>query len=136
MDFQFEDERNIAYSWQKSMYGTLSHDPDKNIYTYNPLAQQETYQYFNLGLLFPGQSTSFNKTVRTPKIKPMALFRFVVVSEKILNRIWAPSEKNTEIYESSNMEKLKKIGPQGTIIFDPDDNLIKTQSATLGFGSK
>lgn len=146
LDFQFEDLKYITFSWQRAMYGSLSYDKKKNIYFYNHFAQQKTYNYFNCGLLFPGQTVSFSKDARIPKPECNAFVRFSILDDETIKFIYAPTE-NIYIYAPATLEKLKAVpGPKSffveekapfpdrkTIIFDNSSDITKTQEFKVKF---
>ncbi|MEA3494026.1 MAG: hypothetical protein U9R38_06535 [Candidatus Margulisiibacteriota bacterium] len=147
IDFQFEGLDYLTFAWQKSMRGDLSYDGTKDVFVYNPLAQQETYHHFNLGLLFPGQTTTFHKTARIPEPKPTAYLRFVPVSSYDLKNIYSTTDST--IYSQADIFELQRNAPveitlsdkntfpgKGTIIFDTEESIIRMQSFTLDLGPK
>lgn len=148
IDFQFEGLDYLTFTWQKAMYGELSYDGTKDVFVYNPLAQQETYHHFNLGLLFPGQTTTFRKAARIPQPRPTAYLRFVPVSSHDLKSIYAPTDDD-RVYSRADLFELRRNAPvelslsdenpfpgKGTIIFDTQESIIRMQSFTLDLGPK
>jgi tetratricopeptide (TPR) repeat protein len=146
--FQFEGLRYITFSWQKAMHGDLSFDKEESVYRYNSLAQQETYHYFNNGLLLPSQTAVFRKSVRIPKPTSNAYVRFVVLNEESMRHVYIPSGEDIDTYVPISYEELKAAaGPDyfteegpfpnlGTIIFDAQDPKISIQSFILVLGEK
>jgi hypothetical protein len=136
-----------VFSWQKAMHGSLEYNNEKDIFTYNSLAQQETYGIFNLGLLFPGQTAGFRQQVRVPGPSVEAHVRFAVINEETIKYVYA--ERTDDIYAPASLAELKPLAKdrtlitedprfpdQATIIFDDFQARVWTQSFTLDLGPK
>lgn len=124
MACQLEDLRYRTFSWQKPMYGDLSYDKEKNIYHYNPLAQQETYNYFNVGLLFPGQTTIFSKKARIPKPKPTVIISYYLLGKETLKHVYFEEDpkKAIGIFSPADMKKLKPLSVAKSFLVDEKGN--------------
>ncbi|MBU1026480.1 MAG: hypothetical protein KKA31_02000, partial [Candidatus Margulisbacteria bacterium] len=102
-----------TFTWQKAMYGSLNYEKKEDKYIYNPLAQQETYGYFNVGLLFPGQTTSFTKSVRLPQPEPTVNIEFNIADEETIKYIYLPKE-NSDEYLPASLEQINKLPHNNT----------------------
>ncbi|MFC1568096.1 tetratricopeptide repeat protein [Candidatus Margulisiibacteriota bacterium] len=136
-----------TFSWQKAMFGSLEYNNERDIFYYNQLAQQETYGIFNLGLLFPGQTTGFRKKVRVPSPSAEAHVRFAVLDEETVKYVYI--EKKDASYEPASLVELKSLArdrsliteeprfpDKATVIFDDFQARVWTQSSTLDLGPK
>lgn len=142
MDLQLGGLRYRTFSWQKAMYGSLIYDNKKNLYYYNGLAQQETYNHFNQGLLFPGQSLSFNKKARIPEPTPAVIVSFVILDDETLKNVYVAKDFKgmMDEYVPADLKKLKSITidkrftfedarfpSRGAIVFDNQGSPVREQ---------
>jgi len=146
MDLQLGGLRYRTFSWQKAMYGSLNYDNKKNLYYYNGLAQQETYNYFNQGLLFPGQTLSFNKKARIPEPNPTVIVSFVILDDETLKNVYASKDFKgmMDEYVPADLKKLKSVTidkrvtfedarfpSRGTTVFDNRESPVREQLFSL-----
>jgi hypothetical protein len=143
IDLQLEGLNYKTFSWQKAMYGSLSYDKEKDQFTYNSLAQQETYNIFNIGMLFPGHTILFSKKVRIPKPDGKAYITYAKLDRESIKHVYAPSGAS-DVYSPATLAKLKDLAEDnvsvaennpfpssGTIIFDDSYVQPATQAITL-----
>ncbi len=126
---QLDGLRYPTFTWQKPMYGSLSYDKKEDKYIYNPLAQQETHDYFNVGLLFPGQTTSFTKSARIPQLGPTVIVDFVIADDETVKYVYLPKEDSDE-YVPATLAKLKELPHENTKV---DEKGIFSTAQTILF---
>ncbi|MFH1347922.1 MAG: hypothetical protein ABIH22_04450 [Candidatus Margulisiibacteriota bacterium] len=146
ISFQLEGLNYETFSWQKALYGSLSYDKKKDEYLYNIIAQQETPQIFNMGLLLPGGKTTFTKKARIPKLKNKAIISFVFLDDETLKRVYFFNKGKgiNHIYKPITGAKLKNLSESQALqpaiyketIFDYQERAPREQVFVLGSDEK